>query len=493
MGKTSRSGDSRGRHALLCAVVLVTAPAVAAAQEADAAPPAAPTGALAAGGGAAAQPASEAETRAVSPNTPLEPTVADAEARRRAIEFELERPKLLEFHGYLRSGFGINGKGGDQDAFHAPGAATKYRLGNETETYGEAMLVSNWLDPRATGGITFRTEVLLAFVTGENANFDSHDVFTMREAFAEAGGVVRALPDLKFWAGERYYFRQDIHILDFYFMDMSGYGGGLTDLNARIGRLSLAYLGGSTDDKTDVTSRGRGAKSTFDLRLSDVHLGQTSLLVWLAGSYVSGGSIPGAAGLPSIHGFAAGLFHTIPLLGGSNRLAVQFGSGALTDMNTYYHTPAKTLPDGTRPGSLAVEDSWRLRVTDTLLVQPDRWFSMMAVGLYEVTDFGATHTLRQSWYSVGARPILHFTEYLSLAVEAGLDYVASDVGPSDYLTKFSIAPQASSGRTFFSRPAVRVYFTFAKWGDQFKGLVGGPAYLTDTAGVSTGVQIESWW
>jgi maltoporin len=49
--------------------------------------------------------------------------------------YDLPRP--LEFHGYLRSGFGMNGEGGKMEAFKAPGAGAKYRLGNESDTYGE--------------------------------------------------------------------------------------------------------------------------------------------------------------------------------------------------------------------------------------------------------------------------------------------------------------------------------------------------------------------
>jgi maltoporin len=42
-----------------------------------------------------------------------------------------ERESAFEFHGYFRSGFGLNSKGGQQVAFEAPGAQAKYRLGNE--------------------------------------------------------------------------------------------------------------------------------------------------------------------------------------------------------------------------------------------------------------------------------------------------------------------------------------------------------------------------
>src|SRR6266853_2790280 len=52
----------------------------------------------------------------------------------------------FEFHGYFRSGYGLNSQGGSQVAFQAPGADAKYRLGNEAETYGEIIFVNIWLN-----------------------------------------------------------------------------------------------------------------------------------------------------------------------------------------------------------------------------------------------------------------------------------------------------------------------------------------------------------
>jgi hypothetical protein len=53
----------------------------------------------------------------------------------------------FELHGYFRSGYGLNSAGGQQLAFEAPGALTKYRLGHEAATYGEFIFVNNLLDP----------------------------------------------------------------------------------------------------------------------------------------------------------------------------------------------------------------------------------------------------------------------------------------------------------------------------------------------------------
>lgn len=55
--------------------------------------------------------------------------------------------KTFEFHGYLRSGYGLNGLRGQQVAFEAPGAGAKFRLGNEAETYGELIFVNNLVNP----------------------------------------------------------------------------------------------------------------------------------------------------------------------------------------------------------------------------------------------------------------------------------------------------------------------------------------------------------
>ncbi|XPE51878.1 carbohydrate porin [Shigella flexneri] len=48
----------------------------------------------------------------------------------------------VDFHGYACSGIGWTGSGGEQQCFQTlTGAQSKYRLGNECETYAELKLV----------------------------------------------------------------------------------------------------------------------------------------------------------------------------------------------------------------------------------------------------------------------------------------------------------------------------------------------------------------
>src|SRR4051812_35698154 len=69
----------------------------------------------------------------------------------------------FRLHGYLRSGFGVDGTGKGQQPFIAPLAGSKYRLGNEAETYLEALFA---YDATSDGDepAYFDTQVRFAYV-----------------------------------------------------------------------------------------------------------------------------------------------------------------------------------------------------------------------------------------------------------------------------------------------------------------------------------------
>jgi len=93
---------------------------------------------------------------------PSEPTYDLLNEAETKISKLQEQSGAFEFHGYFRSGYGLNGRGGAQVAFQAPGADAKYRLGNEAETYGEFIFVNNWLNPEHNGDKAWlKTEVMI--------------------------------------------------------------------------------------------------------------------------------------------------------------------------------------------------------------------------------------------------------------------------------------------------------------------------------------------
>jgi maltoporin len=61
------------------------------------------------------------------------------------------------------------------------------------------------------------------------------------------------------------------------------------------------------------------------------------------------------------------------------------------------------------------------------------------------------------------------------------------------LFKLTFAPQITPEMSVVSRPALRLFFTYAWWTDDFTNLVGAPTHMGDTRGLSAGVQLETWW
>src|SRR5262249_20009169 len=113
-----------------------------------------------------------------------------------------EQVNSFEFHGYFRSGYGLNSVGGEQVAFQAPGADAKFRLGNEAETYGEFIFVNNWANPQKDSDKAWiKTEVMIEANTtnaASYANFNSgfgNDQFRLREVFVQAGNVLESQPN----------------------------------------------------------------------------------------------------------------------------------------------------------------------------------------------------------------------------------------------------------------------------------------------------------
>jgi maltoporin len=437
---------------------------------------------------------------------PSEPTYDLLNEADQKIEKLQEQVGAFEFHGYLRSGYGLNSVGGQQVPFQAPGADAKYRLGNEAETYGEFIFVNNWLNPeRGSDKAWMKTEVMVEANTTNSASFANfpnntgNDQFRLREAFVQAGHVLDFQPDAKFWAGERYYRRQHIEIDDFYTLDMSGYGAGLEDWNLRIGKMAVAYLAGARPDI--VTQNGIYSKNNIDVRFYDLK-GPFGLFgFWFDYAVAKGGTVqsastptgtaPSGTFIPTTNGYAFGLRHQrLEWHGGYHAFSFEYGKGAASNFSTSIDTPNPFI------GS-----SERLLLAEHLLVQPNDRFAIMPIFVFQRFRDGQPGHGFNDWASFGARPEIFFTKYLSLAFEAGFDHTdgfattatGGNTQFDGWLRKFTIAPQIGAGRLFFSRPVLRAFLTYANWSNGFRGLVGGVPFEDRTSGLTYGVQAETWW
>ena len=150
------------------------------------------------------------------------------------------------FSGYFRSGYGIDQESEKLEAFQAPNADSKYRLGNEEETYVETTFIYDFPMLQLGEGKEFYVQFRPSYLVPD-ADFNESS-FSLREAWAGARGVWDANPTAAFWAGQRFYDRFDVHMTDFYYLDMSGFGGGVEDLQVGDwGKFAIAWFGGTLD------------------------------------------------------------------------------------------------------------------------------------------------------------------------------------------------------------------------------------------------------
>lgn len=435
------------------------------------------------------------------PQAPTYDMLQEADTKIEGLERQVG---AFEFHGYFRSGYGLNSEGGQQVAFQAPGATSKYRLGNEAETYGEFIFVNNWLNSNEDSGRGWlKTEVMLEANTTNSTNFAAfpqtivngqltsggNDQFRLREAFVRGGHIFGdQQTGAIFWAGERYYRRFHIEINDFYPLDLSGYGAGLEDFNIGIGKAAVAFLAGARPDVT--TQNGNYAKSNIDVRLYDLKTSVGTWGTWFDFATSKGGTTSTGTVIPTSSGEAVGIRHQLlEWHGGFHTFSIQYGTGVASNFS---NPGSGTVIENPTP---FINSQAQLLVTESLLFQPNDKFAIMPIFVYQRTKDGVPLHPWQQWVSFGARPEVFFSKYISLAVEAGFDHTHSTIAPlyDGWLRKVTIAPQIGAGRKFFSRPVLRAFLTYGNWSNGLEGFVGGIPFQSRTDGFTYGVQAETWW
>ncbi|WP_176203892.1 carbohydrate porin, partial [Salmonella enterica] len=87
------------------------------------------------------------------------------------------------------------------------------------------------------------------------------------------------------WAGKRFYQRHDVHMIDFYYWDISGPGAGIENIDLGFGKLSLAATrsteaGGSyTFSSQNIYDEVKDtANDVFDVRLAGLQTNPDGVL-----------------------------------------------------------------------------------------------------------------------------------------------------------------------------------------------------------------------
>ena len=380
-----------------------------------------------------------------------------------------------DFKGYARSGLGATEDADTQQCFQLDGARSKYRLGNECETYIELEYGQDlWT---FDNGIIVGGDLMASLYnqTGHSPEFDGENGATrLPQAFVQ----LSRLPGLKakrIWAGRIYYHRHDVHLTDFYFWNPTGTGAGLDELEIGHGlKISYALFREDSIDQRQKANR-------HDLQLTGIKTGQL-------GEFQLGLSYIQNPNDGRDDGWSLSMLHVQEqFLGGTNNLALQYGRGAGTGLGS--------------TGDLSFDDdAWNLRLLESLVWDFGDHFSGALLVLHE-RDRYAPYASSQDWTSVGMRPIWSPLPKLKLELDIGQDVVDPEDGPARHLTKGTVAVAWSpNGNGFLDRPEWRVFYTRAGWDQNAQdAAANGSALAADGPfsgarhGSTLGVQVEHWW
>ncbi|QDQ29050.1 carbohydrate porin [Chitinimonas arctica] len=403
----------------------------------------------------------------------------------------------VDYHGYIRSGSGAASEGGREVCFGLAGApafggkvASAGRLGNECETYGELSFDAKMGE---SDGMNFGFHQMLAFSTAQKGDWEEATP-AWRQVWVEAGNIgTGALSKASLWAGKRFYKRHDVHIADFFWSANTGPGAGIENVDLGFGKFSYALMRNNGDDVKAVTNH--------DFRIEGIAAnpgGSLEFGVNLVGKNAAKNAAGQKADGKNGFGFTVAHSQDNPFdLGGFNSVVFQYAKDAANlDQSAGFTGDSKK--------------SWR--VIEHLVFEPkdSNWNGavFLGYGQEKYKDAKAAKT-----FTAIARPVYHFSQNYSLALEAGTTSVKPSAGDTQRISKLTIAPQLSMGKSFWARPVLRAYYTYAKWNDAAQksalsqmsgatqkypgGVAGGhdsaAAYANKTSGSSYGVQMEAWW
>lgn len=375
--------------------------------------------------------------------------------------------------------------------FKAPGAGSKYRLGNECETWIELGLYDRI---RFDNGVTMHNQIRPVFTGTNNKNID---YLRLDELYTEFSGIFDD-NSVSFWAGRRFYERYDSHMSDHFFFNMSGDGAGFRNLDINGYRLSYSYM----FDRLDPPSADGGEKVHFDshdLRLSKtVPRGEWTLFA--NRMQLHSKTFNAMQRVDDSIGYAAGFLYkdtrlTKEIFGmdGENMSGLFYGKGVAKSAGSASPYMQETMIDTILSSPDTIENALTWRFINTNAFENEEW-GLMSNFVYETrreTEYSETD---QIWISAGIRPYWFFHKNGRFVLETGIDRVENKTTDQIYtLTKTTAALEAALDKGVWKRPVLRLFYTYADWSESAARTIGTPYYANQTHGDNFGIQLEYWW
>ena len=432
----------------------------------------------------------------------------------------------VDFHGYFRAGAQASTQGGEVYCLGNGNIGHKVgRLGDECDTYAELTLNQEVYN-KANNKWTLNT--LVAYGTAEGNRDLQGDSWQgvggdgpwngQRLSIRELWTGYQTDAGYQIWAGKRFYQRKDIHILDLYYLNNSGYGAGIEGIDVGAGNLAFAVTKWANDGTSDYNRN----VYKLDARWNGIPVGPLGNLdasVIYALPFISEQQEANAAGNARANRANSGALVTLDLntsvnsdsVNLMNHFVVQYGTNGFGYIGQNgAHAGDNYTPDLDDDG---------LRVIDWGTLDAGNFglgYSLIWAHVDNGDDHkaaGATWTTERSgWiYSIVLRPEYKWTEFTRTTLELGYSsqktngWMAPGEDPDVY--KVTLAQQFTPGKGFWTRPAIRFYVSYlggtqlSKGNLYFSAVDGtwtaGKAFKDANDGhnyqVTVGTQVEAWW
>ena len=421
----------------------------------------------------------------------------------------------VDFHGYFRAGAQASTQGGEVYCLGNGNKGHKVgRLGDECDTYAELTLNQEVYN-KANNKWTVNT--LVAYGTAEGNRDLQGDSWQgvggdgpwngQRLSIRELWTGYQTDAGYQIWAGKRFYQRKDIHILDLYYLNNSGYGAGIEGIDVGAGNLAFAVTKWANDGTSDYNRN----VYKLDARWNGIPVGPLGNLdasVIYALPFISEQQEANAAGNARANRANSGALVTLDLntavnsdsVNLMNHFVVQYGTNGFG----YIGQNGNHAGDNYTPDL----DDTGVRVIDWGTLDAGNFglgYSLIWAHVDNGDDHhaaGATWTTERSgWiYSIVLRPEYKWTEFTRTTLELGYSsqktngWMAPGEDPDVY--KVTLAQQFTPGKGFWTRPAIRFYVSYIG-GDEFaEGWAVGYKNKNkdgDEHQITVGTQVEAWW
>ena len=424
----------------------------------------------------------------------------------------------VDFHGYARAGAQASTQGGE---VYCLGNGNKGhmvgRLGDECDTYAELTLNQEVYN-KANNKWTLNT--LVAYGTAEGNRDLQGDSWQGVGGTGPWNGQRLSIRELwtgyqtdagyQIWAGKRFYQRKDIHLLDLYYLNNSGYGAGIEGIDVGMGNLAFAVTKWVNDETGDYNRN----VYKLDARWNGIPVGPLGNLdasVIYALPFISEQQEANAAGNARANRANSGALVTLDLntavnsdsVNLMNHFVVQYGTNGFG----YIGQNGNHAGDNYTPDL----DDTGVRVIDWGTLDAGN-FGLGYSLIWAHVDNGDDHpaadgvnftTPRSGWtYSIVLRPEYKWTEFTRTTLELGYSaqktngWVANTKYEDPDVYKVTLAQQFTPGKGFWTRPAIRFYVSYIG-GDEFAN-GWNPGYKNknkdgDEHQITVGTQVEAWW